>query len=44
MEQRIAEALRGGDGDLRALDGLVDGVEHGGDGPLLRQGWEGTVQ
>ncbi len=30
----------GGDDRLGALYRLVDGVQHGGDGPLLRQGRE----
>ena len=40
MEEGVSQALRGGDDGLRALYGAVDGVQHGGDGPLLRQGWE----
>ncbi len=30
----------GGDYRIGALDGFVDGVQHGGDGLLLRQGRE----
>ena len=40
VEQGVAEALRGGDDLLGALDRLVDGVEDGGDGALLGEGWE----
>ena len=40
VEQGVAEELRSGDDGLRALNGLVNGVQHGGYGPLLRQGRE----
>ena len=40
VQQGVAQAFGGGDVGLGALDGLVDGVQHGGDGPLLRQWWE----
>ena len=40
VEQGVAQALGGGDDRLGALDGVVDAVQHGGDGPLLRQGRE----
>ena len=40
MEQGVSHALGGGDDGLGALDGLVDGVEHGGDGALFGQGRE----
>ena len=40
VEQGVAEALRGGDDLLGALDRLVDAVEDGGDGALFGEGWE----
>ena len=40
VEEGVAEAFGGGDDLLGALDGLVDGVEHGGDGALLGEGRE----
>ena len=40
MEEGVSQVLRGGDGGLGALNGTVDGVQHGGDGALLWQGWE----
>ena len=46
VEQGVAQAFSGGDDRPCALDGVVNGVQHGGDGPLLRQGreedWEGN--
>ena len=33
---RRPQSLGGGDDRLGPLDGVVDGVQHGGDGPLLR--------
>ena len=41
MEQGVAQLSGGGDDRLGTLDGVVNGVQHGGDGPLLRQGWDG---
>ena len=40
VEQGVAQVLVGGDDRLGALDGVVDAIQHGGDGPLLRQGRE----
>ena len=40
VEEGVAEAFGGGDDLFGALDGLVDGVEHGGDGPAARGGPE----
>ena len=40
VEQGVAQGLGGGDDRLGALDGLVDGVQHVGDGALLGQAWE----
>ena len=40
VEQGVAQAVGGGDDRLGALYGVVDAVQHGGDGPLLRKGRE----
>ena len=40
VEQGVAQLPGGGDDLLGAFDGVVDAVQHGGDGPLLRQGRE----
>ena len=40
VEQGVAEALRGGDDLLGALDRLVDAIEDGGDSALFGEGWE----
>ena len=37
VEQGVAQAFGGGDDRLGAFDGLVDGVQHGGDGALFDQ-------
>ena len=44
VEEGVAEAFGGGDDLLGALDGLVDGVEHGSDGSLLGEGEVGDGQ
>ena len=44
VEEGVAEAFGGGDDLLGALDGLVDGVEDGGDGALLGEGKVGNGQ
>ena len=40
VEQGVAEAFRGGDDFLGALDCLVDAIEDGDDGALFGEGWQ----
>ena len=40
VKQGVAHAFGGRDDRLCALNGIVDGVQHGGYGPLLGQGRE----
>ena len=44
VEQCVTQALHRGYDRLRALDGIVDGIQRGGNGPLLSRGWQESAE